>query len=149
MKKIAIISSLVLLAACGRSEDQSPKPAPTERPAPKVVAFDPAFVDLAGSWRSKPESVEGGRYLQIDVASGGGYTVDVRKASGSSVEVSETGRGKIALSGGTLTATPSENQGVFLKKLGAWTAQASKGDTRTLSVKGVDGTTVSLVWQKL
>jgi len=149
MKKIAIISSLVMLAACGRSEDQAPKPKPVEKVAPRPVAFDPAFVDLAGSWRSKPDSVEGGRYLQIDVASGGGYTIDVRKPSGTSVEVSETGRGKLELSGGSMKATPGETQGAFIKKLGAWSGQASKGEGRTMSLKGADGTAVTLAWQKL
>lgn len=138
-----------MLSACGGAEQEAPKPKPTEKAAPKPVAFDPAFIDLAGSWRSPPGSVDSDRYLQIDVASGGGYTIDVRRPSGTSVEVSETGRGKLALSGERLVASPAETQGTFLKKLGAWSGESSKGEVRTLSLKGADGTAVTLSWQKL
>lgn len=151
MRNIAIISSLIFLAACGGGEDKAPTPGPSQSAAPKAVAFDPAFVKLAGSWRSEPGSVSDDRFLQIDVASAGGYTIDVRKSSENRTEVSETGRGKLTLSGSKLTAVPGDTQGPFLKKLGSWTAEAGggEGEGRTMTLRGADGTSVSLKWRKL
>lgn len=149
MRNMVVIASILLLSACGGAKEETPKPRPTQKAAPKPVAFDPAFVDLAGSWRSAPGSVDGGRYLQIDIASGGGYTIDVRRPNGDSVEVSETGRGKLSLSGARIVSSPSDTQGPFLKRIGAWSGEASKGEDRALSLKGADGTSVTLAWQKL
>lgn len=149
MRHLVAISFFVLLAACGGGEDKAQEPKAAETSAPEVVAFDPAFANLAGSWRSESTAIPGGRYLQIDIASGGGYTIDVRRDLSGRTEVSETGRGRLVLSDSSLTAFPEDTQGDLLKKFGAWTASATAGENRTMSLQGADGTRVSLAWQRL
>lgn len=110
----------------------------------KPVAFDPAFIDIAGRWRSKPGSVGKDVLLQIDIASAGGYSIDVRKVGGKVDEIVETGNGRSTIAATTLTASPAASQkGTTLTALGAWRAAVSG---KSMKLTGADGRTVDLVW---
>ena len=147
---ILTVGLALSLGACGRSEDDAPpapKPTATATKAP-AVKFDPAFVDIAGSWVSKADALGEGRLLRVDVASGGGYSIDVR-LPGTPEQVVETGRGNASAQGDSVTATPgADTKGKILTGLGAWKASVDKTG-KTMSLTGADGRTVSLVWKGL
>lgn len=147
---ILAVGIALSLCACGRAKDDAtpaPKPTPSAT-APVPVKFDPAFVDIAGSWISPAGALGEGRVLRVDVASGGGYSIDVR-IPGTPEQVVETGRGNAVASGDVVTATPSDGtKGRVLSSLGAWKAKVSKTE-KTMQLTGADGRTVSLSWKGL
>lgn len=149
-KRILLVAGIALsLGACGRGKDETPPaPAPTSTPTAAAVKFDPAFSEIAGGWVSKPDALGEGRMLRVDVASGGGYSIDVR-LPGTPEQVVETGQGSATASGTTVSATPkADTKGKVLTGLGAWKATVDKA-ARTMVLKGADGRTVSLTWKGL
>lgn len=149
MKRTIILGAAVLaLSACGSSEDKVPAPSPTPSASPTAVAFDPKLVDVAGTWQSPSNSLDDGRFLRVDVASGGRYSIDVRIA-GTPEQVVETGSGKVAMGQGGIVATPdADTKGQILGKLGAWKASGSK-TAKSLDLVGADGRRLKMEYKGL
>lgn len=152
MKKsiILTVGLALVLGACGRGKDEAapaPKPTPVATAIPQVK-FDPSFVDIAGSWISKPDALGEKRLLRVDIASGGGYSIDVR-LPGTPEQVVETGRGTASANGDVITASPGDDtKGTVLKGLGAWKANVMKSE-KTMVLTGADGRSVPLAWKGL
>lgn len=152
MKKSLILAFglAITLGACNRSSDDKtaapqPKASATAKAAP--VRYDPAFKDIAGTWVSQVDAVGEGRMLRVDVASGGGYSIDVRMP-GTPEQVMETARGTAKASGGGVQATPDgDTKGVVLKGLGAW--RATVADKKSMTIIGADGKRVELSYKGL
>jgi len=146
---ILTIGLACALGACGRgSDEKTPAPKPAQA-AKKVepVRYDPAFKDIAGTWVSSPGAVGEGRMLRVDVASGGGYSIDVRMP-GTPEQVVETGRGNAKASGTGVSATPEgDTRGTVLKALGAW--RATVVDRKSMTVTGADGKRIELTYKGL
>lgn len=149
MKRTIILgAALLALSACGSSEDKAPAPKPTPSPSPTAVAFDPKLVDVAGTWQSPADTLGGGRFLRVDVASGGRYSIDVRIA-GTPEQVVETGSGKVSMGPSGIVATPDAGtKGDVLVKLGAWKASGSK-ETKSLALSGADGRRLQMAYKGL
>lgn len=153
MKKFIIIACLAMpLSACGFFSDEKQPASVAEKEAgakkkPVQVPFDPAFKDIAGTWVSEPGAVAENRVLRVDIASGGGYSIDVR-IPGEKEQVVEAGRGAAKSSGNNITSDPEgEIKGNVLKGLGAWKATVSEKTTMTLT--GANGKTVTLSYKGL
>lgn len=152
MKKQIILSIglALVLGACGRGGDEkAPAPKPTEKAAAKTapVRYDPAFKDIAGTWVSGTEAIGEGKILRIDVASGGGYSIDVR-LPGTPEQVLETARGTAKASGEGVAASPDpKTQGKTLMALGAW--KATVVDKKSMSLTGADGKKIELTYKGL
>lgn len=151
MKNALLTLSLVLaLGACGRGgEEKAPAQKSTEKPAEKAapVRYDPAFKDIAGTWVSGEGSLDEGRILRIDVASGGGYSIDIRKP-GSPDQVLETGRGNAKASEAGIVAMPDgSTAGATLKGLGSW--RATVVEKKSMSLSGGDGKKIELTYKGL
>lgn len=144
---VLALAAIVLSGCNSAPKEAAPKPTATSTPKPVAVAFDPSFVSLAGQWRSQTGSAGEKQLLQIDIASGGGYSIDVRIPGSPTEQVVETGRGKLTHAGDSLTAAPEAGQkGRFLLGIGAWKGAVSG---KSMKLTGVDGKTVDLSWVKL
>lgn len=150
MKKSLILAFglAITLGACNRGAEQktaAPQPKASAKAAP--VRYDPAFKDIAGTWVSEVGAVGEGRMLRIDVASGGGYSMDVR-IPGKPEQVMETGRGNAKASAAGVQAAPDgDTKGAVLKGLGAW--RASVADKKSMTLTGADGKRVELAYKGL
>jgi len=147
MKNHIALGLALVLGACGSGADDKDSAARNAMtPAkPKPVSYDPAFRDIAGTWTSAPGTVGERRILRIDVASGGGYSIDVR-VPGTPEQIMETGRGAARVDGGVVTASPSDgNTGAVLNALGAWRATLPRAGVMVLA--GADGRKVELVYK--
>lgn len=150
-KQLILITGLALsLGACGRGADDktaTPQPKSTAAAKPAPVSYDPAFKDIAGTWLSGSDAIGGGKILRIDVASGGGYSIDVR-LPGTPEQVMETGRGSAKAAGTGVSATPDgKTSGATLKGLGAW--KATVVDRKSMSLTGADGKRIELTYKGL
>lgn len=142
----ASLAIVLALGACGRGPDEgasaSNATATPEKSEP--VPYDPAFKDISGTWVSSADAVGQGRILRVDVASGGGYSIDVRMP-GTPEQILETGRGEARIDGGAVVASPSDqNAGTVLGGLGAWRATLANG--RSMELTGADGRKVRLAY---
>lgn len=147
-KTIILGATLLALSACGKSKDDVPAPSPTPSASPTAVAFDPKLVDVAGTWQSPANSLDGGRFLRVDVASGGRYSIDVRIA-GTPEQVVETGSGKVTMGPDGIVAAPDAGtKGQILVKLGAWKASGTK-TSKSLALSGADGRRLAMAYKGL
>ncbi len=145
---IAIAGSL-LISACGSGEDAKSKKEGDKTAAPKQVAFDPAFSQIAGTWKSVPGALGEGRFLRLDIASGGGFSIDVRTKKGENDQIVESAIGKASLSSSTIKAAPTgEIKGDILKAMGRWTASID-ASSKKMTLQGDDGKKVDLTWTGL
>ena len=107
------MTGILLVSACG--DDVKTKQEEKKVEAPKQVAFDPAFSQIAGTWKSEPGTLGEGRFLRLDIASGGGFSIDVRTRKGENDQIVESAQGKASLSSSTIRSAPTgEVKGNFL-----------------------------------
>lgn len=149
MRRGLFIVGLLVLSSChggghGSRSDAKPKRRPS-----KVVPFDPAFTAIEGSWRSAPDTggLPQGRFLQLDIASNGDYSAEIRRLAGQSVEVLEDARGHASRSAGGLTGTLAPgSRGATLSSLAPWRAQLAP-DSKSMTLTPAKGLPFILSWR--
>lgn len=141
------MTGALLVSAC--SDNVTPKQEGKKTEEPKQVAFDPAFSQIAGTWKSEPGALGEGRFLRVDIASGGGFSIDVRTRKGENDQIVESATGKASLSSSMIRSTPSgEIKGNILKSLGRWTASVD-ASAKKMTLQGDDGKKIALSWMGL
>ena len=154
MRKIIVLVALAALAGChAKKEEQKVAPTAKHEASTKKVSYDPAFTAVAGRWKSAPAAsgLPAGEYLQIDIASAGDFTMEVRRQNASSVEVLESVRGSSKKSADGLDATLKEApKGPVIKAIGNWHGGlAGDGKARSMALKGANGQTYNLTWDQM
>lgn len=154
MRKIVFVMALTALAGCGaKKEQQKVAPAAKQEASTKKVSFDPAFTDVAGRWKSTQAAsgLPSGDYLQIDIASAGDFTIELRRLSGGSVEVLESARGASKKTEEGLDAVLKETpKGPVISAIGNWHGSiAGTGKSRTMALKGANGQTYAFTWDQM
>jgi flagellar basal body L-ring protein FlgH len=150
-KSFLIAALAISLASCGKSDEApSAKPSAAAKTETQQVKYDPAFANIAGSWVSEAGALGEKKLLRIDIASGGGYTIDVR-IPGKPEQVVESSRGTAKTTGegsGVTAAAAADTKGATLKALGNWSASIDK-EAKKMALTGADGKKVDLVWKGL
>lgn len=152
MKKslILALAGVALLSACGSSKDETVTPAKVDKaPISDKVVVRADFLKVAGRWQSPEGAVGTGKYLVLDIASDGNFSMDVRTQREKGAEISESGSGsataKDALVSGRLTKT-STSSSVLSGFAKGWKL-SYEGKAGTIS--GDDGKGVAMEWKGL
>jgi len=126
------LAGALLLSACGDTASDAPPPALQDPPSSGVMV-DRTFLGFAGRWQTPVGSLENEQRLVIDIASNGGFSIDVRKQGVNAEAIVESGKGTARKQGTLISGNIDQGPGIhnLLERYMQWTIYTQTGTIST------------------
>jgi len=94
---------------------------------------DRTFLGFAGRWQTPVGSLENEQRLVIDIASNGGFSIDVRKQGVNAEAIVESGKGTARKQGTLISGNIDQGPGIhnLLERYMQWTIDTQTGTIST------------------